>query len=31
VIITKHSGFTLFNVYFPKGDTNPERVHRLKC
>ena len=29
VIITRYSSFTLFNVYFPKGDTQPERRHRL--
>lgn len=29
-IITKYPEFILFNVYFPKGDTHPERAHRLK-
>lgn len=29
-IIAKYSRFILFNVYFPKGDTHHERVHRLK-
>ena len=29
VIIARYAGFILFNVYFPKGDTNPERAHRL--
>lgn len=29
-IILEYTQFTLFNIYFPKGDTAPERVHRLK-
>ncbi len=29
-IIAKYPGFILFNVYFPKGDTHQERLHRLK-
>ena len=30
IIVAEYKGFTLFNVYFPKGDTRPERKHRLK-
>ncbi len=30
VIITRYPAFILFNIYFPKGDTNPSRIHRLK-
>ncbi len=30
VIIAKYVDFSLYNVYFPKGDTNPAREHRLK-
>jgi exodeoxyribonuclease III len=29
IIIAEYSWFTLFNVYFPKGDTSPSRAHRL--
>jgi exodeoxyribonuclease III len=29
VIVAEYPWFTLFNVYFPKGDTNPSRIHRL--
>ena len=28
-IIAKYSGFTLMNIYFPKGDTAPARAFRL--
>jgi exodeoxyribonuclease-3 len=28
-LITVYEDFTLCNVYFPKGDTDPERRHRL--
>ena len=30
VILTRYPEYTLFNIYFPKGDTNPKRIHRLK-
>jgi exodeoxyribonuclease-3 len=30
VIIARYSEFILFNVYFPKGDTHPGRIHRLQ-
>jgi len=30
VIIAKYPGFSLLNIYFPKGDTSPSRIHRLK-
>lgn len=29
-IILQYPMFTLFNIYFPKGDTTPARLHRLK-
>ncbi len=29
VLITKYDKFTLLNIYFPKGDTSPERIERL--
>ena len=29
-LILKYDRFTLFNIYFPKGDTTPARLHRLK-
>jgi len=30
VLIAEYPWFTLFNVYFPKGDTTPSRIFRLK-
>ena len=30
VIIAEYPEFTLFNVYFPKGDVDPKRLHRLQ-
>jgi exodeoxyribonuclease-3 len=30
VLIAEYAGFTLLNIYFPKGDTSPERMHRLQ-
>ena len=29
VLTAKYPGFSLFNIYFPKGDTRQERRHRL--
>jgi exodeoxyribonuclease-3 len=29
-LILEYDRFILFNIYFPKGDTTPERLHRLK-
>jgi exodeoxyribonuclease III len=29
ILIVQYKDFTLCNVYFPKGDTDPERKHRL--
>lgn len=30
ILIAEYSHFILFNVYFPKGDTQPARIHRLE-
>jgi exodeoxyribonuclease-3 len=30
IIIAKYPQFTLFNIYFPKGDVSKERLHRLE-
>jgi len=30
ILIAEYPWFTLFNVYFPKGDTAPARIHRLQ-
>jgi exodeoxyribonuclease-3 len=29
-LVLKYEHFTLLNIYFPKGDTAPARLHRLK-
>ncbi len=30
ILSAKYAQFILFNVYFPKGDNTPTRIHRLK-
>jgi exodeoxyribonuclease III len=30
ILVAEYGAFTLFCVYFPKGDVHPPRIHRLK-